>query len=285
MPSIIDSRLALRSNLARKGAAFALQAPRALSRWMATDDDYARRPPIIIDSIPKSGTHLLMQVARSLPNTQYFGSFIAWSSSLRLKKRSDQAMMRRLARIAPGEIVGAHLHYASATQETLQRLNAVHWLIIRDPVDILLSEAHYLRSMNRFHRMAREFRGLDREQSIERALRGSQVRPDLYPHFEARISPYLNWLKDDTCLVVRYESLRKAATREIEIRRLILGWLNKSRDDHLDLDQLASNALAALDPAKSHTFSGRQKDLEEKQRQALAQDEGMRRLRRDMGYE
>lgn len=285
MTSLIDSKIALQSNLARKGIALALQAPRALHRWRATGDDYEQHPPIIVDSIPKSGTHLLMQVARSIPNTQYFGSFVAWSSSLSLKKRSDQAMLSRLSRIAPGEVVGAHLQYSTTIKDALRQRNAAHWLIIRDPVDVLLSEAHYLRTMNRFHRMAREFRGLDWEQSIERALHGSSTRPDLYPHFEARVSPYLSWLKDNTCSVVRFELLRGAATRECEIQRLIAGWIDACHDGPSDLNRLTNQALAALDPAKSHTVSSRQKDREDEQRQTLAQNGSIRQLRRDMGYE
>ncbi|WPL11558.1 sulfotransferase domain-containing protein [Thiorhodovibrio litoralis] len=285
MPTLIDSQIALRSNLMRKGIAFGLQAPRALKRWGATEEDYRRYPPIVVDSIPKSGTHLLMQVARSLPDTHYFGSFVAWSSSLTLKKRSDQAMLRRLSRIAPGEVVGAHLHYSPAVKEQLHRLNAVHWLIIRDPVDVLLSEAHYLRSMNRFHRMAREFRSLSQQESIERALLGSRVHHPLYPSFEDRMRPYLDWLQDEDCLIVRYEHLREADPCEIEVRRLVRGWLHAADRDESILDQLTHSAMTALDPKKSHTFSRRLRNSEAEQREQLLRNSPIRQLRTALGYD
>ncbi|MEA3641087.1 MAG: hypothetical protein VBE63_14260 [Lamprobacter sp.] len=285
MSALIDSKIALRSNLIRKGIALALQAPRTLKRWTATSDEYGKNPPIIVNSIPKSGTHLLMQAARALPNTQYYGSFVAWSSSLTLKKRSDQEMLRRLSRIVPGEVVGAHLHYSTAVKEQLCRQNAIHWLIIRDPMDVLLSEAHYLRSMNRFHRMAREFRSLDQNESIRRALEGSPNRPDLYPSLEKRLRPYLDWIKDTDCIIVRYEDFLEPFRCESEIRRLLHSWLEPARVDPPSIAHLTNNLMAALDPAKSHTVSRRQKASEAPLRQRLGQNEGLNRLRREMGYD
>lgn len=168
---LMDSRLAVKSNVARKGIAYALQVPRAVRRTRASTVDFASAPPVIVNSIPKSGTHLLLQVARALPDTRYFGSFVGWASSLRLVARDQRTLDRMIGRITPGEVAGAHLHFSKATADALNRVNAVHYLIIRDPVDVLLSEVHYLRHMHRFHRMAREFRGLD-DAHESRAWRG-----------------------------------------------------------------------------------------------------------------
>ncbi|WP_293418517.1 hypothetical protein, partial [Phenylobacterium sp.] len=65
--------------------AYGLQVPRAIERQRSTPASYASSPPIIVNSIPKSGTHMLMQVARAMPGTRYYGSFVAripsWSKT------------------------------------------------------------------------------------------------------------------------------------------------------------------------------------------------------------
>ena len=42
----------------------------------------------------------------------------------------------------------------------LAKKNVVHYFVYRDPRDVVISEAHYLREMNRWHRLAPYFRKL-----------------------------------------------------------------------------------------------------------------------------
>ena len=66
----------------RKTKALANRAPRAIARLTASPHDYQTRPPIIVNSLPKSGTHLLMQVAQALLETIQYGSFITQTPCL-----------------------------------------------------------------------------------------------------------------------------------------------------------------------------------------------------------
>lgn len=174
----------------RKASAFALKAPRMLRRWTSPDSDYANFPPVLVNSVPKSGTHLLMQIARALPGTRYYGSFIAQQPSVTLRTRSADEICTLIGRLAPAEVAGAHLHHSETTAAALRDRNVLHLMIIRDPLDVLQSEAHYLAEMNRFHRMAREFAGLPTPERLELALNGSAQIPDRYPQFLDRIQPY-----------------------------------------------------------------------------------------------
>jgi sulfotransferase 6B1 len=155
----------LSSAPARKAAMLANKIPRTMARWAAQNQDYERTPPIIVNSLPKSGTHLLLQVARALPKTRYFGSFIAQTPSLTLRLRSQHEISQSIAAIVPGEVVGAHLYYSPATAQAIADKNALHLFIWRDPRDVLISEAHYLAEMNRFHAMHRAFRACSSQEA------------------------------------------------------------------------------------------------------------------------
>ncbi|MEM9388770.1 MAG: sulfotransferase domain-containing protein [Pseudomonadota bacterium] len=254
----IDSPLAQRSNVARKAIAYSLQGPRTARRFTARPDDYRRAPPVIANSIPKSGTHLLLQIARALPRARYYGSFLSWASSLDLRKRSERSIAFHLDRVVPGEALGAHLHYSEATSAKLETINALHLMIVREYEEIIRSEAHYLKHMNRFHRMAREFRGLDAPACIERVRKGSPSRPDLYPAFAERVRPYEGWRDDPRVLIVRYEDLANPATRAPAVERIVHAWATRAEgSEALDLEAYTHQAVASIAPQRSHTYSNR----------------------------
>lgn len=282
----LDTALAVRSDLVRKGIAYALQAPRALRGLTASVEDYQRHPPIVVNSIPKSGTHLLLQVARSLPGTRYYGSFLAWASSRDLVARSPGRMAFHAGRIVPGEVLGAHIHHQGAVAERLAGMGALHAFIIRDPVDALLSEAHYLGEMAPYHRMAGEFRPLGPDERIEAALKGSTRHPDLYPGFRARLAPYLPWLEETGVHVVRFETLRARPAHAIG--SLLEAWRARlpapARPDAAGMDRLMQQAITAIAPDRSHTASHRQREPVDAVARRLAAEPDIRALRRALGY-
>lgn len=260
LPHPLDTALARRSNLARKSLAYALQVPRTFHRLSSKPGSYRSHPPVIVNSIPKSGTHLLMQIARALPRATYYGSFLAQTPSISLKRRTQSEVDFHLSRIVPGEVVGAHLFYSPQTSARMEAINALHLMIVRDPADILLSETHYLAHMNRFHRMAGEFRGLSEADRVERALNGSPERPDLYPAFAERIRPYAGWLDDPRVMLLRYEEFETVAGRERAVERILSAWEAHTEGGETgDIEAFKTVALAALAPEKSHTSSNREK--------------------------
>lgn len=279
----LDTKLAIRNAAIRKGLAFALIAYRQIRYPFVTPESYLRNPPIIVNSIPKSGTHLLLQIARSLPDTHYYGAFINWASSVTLIRRSQSQIDRMVRRMIPGEVAGAHLHYSEYTSKVLLQQNVAHWLIVRDPVDIVLSEVHYLRHMNWHHRMAREFRHLSEQAAIELCLDGSQKSPGLFPPFDDRLRPYLSWLDQPAVTLVRYEDLLRAETRHSTIQRIVAAW----RHQHAglrpaDYDLTVARAEQAIAPERSHTYSGRKQHEDQAIRATLASR--LVTIRQQLGY-
>lgn len=279
---LLDNAFARRSNVIRKLTAYGLRVPRAARTALSSKADYQISPPVIANSIPKSGTHLLVQLARALPRTVYYGSFIAQQPSISLRMRDGAEIRSLLSRLAPGEVIGAHLHHDASVGRAMGKINAVHLMIVRDPVDVAMSEAHYLANMNRFHRMSREFRGLDHSAQIRVALEGSSERPDLFGSLADRLGPYVGWLNDPQTCVVRFEDFSNREGRAGAIERILSAW--RSRCSHQDVDpiELAASLETAIAPEKSHTVSGREAD--QSMRQELVRDPRVRAMRDSLGY-
>ncbi len=241
----------MKSAPVRKGIALAQRLPRAVIRMSAQEADYLARPPIIVNSLPKSGTHLLMQIAERLPGARRFGTFIAQTPSLSLRMRSQAEINVRIAAIVPGEVVGAHLFYTPETSAALAKINALHLFIWRDPRDVILSEAHYLTHMARWHAMHRQFAALpDRDAQVRLAITGSGE--PRYPGAEDRIGAYMGWTKDEASLAFRYEDLISPDRRAAECRRIVDSYAMRAKGD-VDVPDIQT-LLEAVDPERSHTF-------------------------------
>ncbi len=236
----------------RKGLAFAKRIPRAVARRAARGEDYRTRPPIVVNSLPKSGTHLLMQIAEALPGRRNFGVFIAQSPSLTLRTRGQEEIDALIAGMVPGEVVGAHLHYTPETAAALRGVNAVHLFIWRDPRDVLLSEAHYLAEMNPWHAMHKTFKALpDPESRVRLAITGTG--DGRYPGAEERIGAYMDWPTAPGCIGLRYEDLVTPETQERECRRILEAYAAACGEE-AGLPS-TRELVAAIAPERSHTFS------------------------------
>ena len=168
MSNWLQKQLSSGNGFVRKGAAGALQIPRWWSGVRSCATDFLERPPVLANSFPKSGTHLVFQIVDALPNATNYGAFLAsMTSSFRFRERSPENASRFIRGIVPGEIVRGHLFFHPQNAADLAKKNVVHYFAYRDPRDVVISEAHYLREMNRWHRLAPYFRKLP---SIDEAI-------------------------------------------------------------------------------------------------------------------
>ena len=181
----------LNSASVRKGKAVLQRIPRIIARISQTPDELQHRPPIIVNSLPKSGTHLLMQIAGALPGTRFYGSFIAQTPSLTMRERSQDKLNASISAIVPGEYLGAHLYHSTATAAAISERNALHLFIWRDPRDVIVSEAYYLYKMSRWHAMHKAFAAInDPHERMRLAILGNGS--EQYKDASRRIGSYLS---------------------------------------------------------------------------------------------
>jgi len=177
-----------------------------LKRFGMTPDKIWRRrgrpdlPKIFCVSVPKSGTHLLERVLCLHP--WLYRKFI---STLYDSPTGEFRGLETLARgLQPGQILVSHLHYSEKRRQVLAEQGIKVLFMIRDPRDVAVSEAFYIRRKKDHYLHARYAR--------EPGLRGAlllQIRGDAaagHPPLGERLGLFLGWFQDPS-FVVRFKDL------------------------------------------------------------------------------
>lgn len=181
------------------------------------------RCKVLVNSIPKSGTHLLERVIERLPGMKKGEGFL----------RTDNANEARF--ILKGNIesgygsvavsLKGHQRYYQEIEQILMDYGYKCVLIIRDPRDIVVSHMHWVTREGHKSQMNREYyRQLSNDD--ERLLVSIAGRPRghnqnfaagrelwlvnyhlQYNHIGRRIAAYLPWLRSRLVYVTRFENL------------------------------------------------------------------------------
>lgn len=187
------------------------------------------QPRILSVSVPKSGTHLVERALCLYP--RLYRRVLPTVKSNNLSRRHD--LDHLLSRVRPGQIVVAHLpfqpHYPAVIAE--RRVSAL--FLIRDPRDIVISEAHYVagtRSHKGHELFARQttFRDM-----VLLVIRGDEEHGWL-PLAE-KLARYEGWL-DSGAHVMRFEDLIGSAgggddRRQAASLRGMFDYLSLDADD------------------------------------------------------
>ncbi|MGY4867394.1 sulfotransferase domain-containing protein [Mycolicibacterium elephantis] len=239
----------------RKGEALAIRSARDGIRLLRPSV-FPSRPAVLVNSVPKSGTHLLTQIVEGLESNDDWGTFIRSTPSLTLREVSPERLNREMKKLVPGETARGHIFWHQSLAESITENGIVSYFIYRDPRDIALSEARYLSSMNRYHRMHRVYRGLSPDEALMLSIRGwpeSENRGVYYPDIGTRIRRYTGWLTHTATLAVRFEDLR-GANLAGWARRIVQHYVDASGHSDSDADQMALRATQMVDPCRSHTY-------------------------------
>lgn len=245
-----------RNGFVRKGAALALRVPRRAARAAAGADDYAARPPVLANSFPKSGTHLLDQILEALPNQRNYGEFLSsMTSSFQFRRATDEQSAAALRTAVPGELVRSHLFCEPATADAITATRFVHYFIYRDPRDVALSEAHYYRTINRWHRLHKHFAAAESlEAAIELAIAGlPELTPEIYyPPIGQRFEHYAGWIGRDDVFAVKFSDL--TSERQGELLRQMADFYAQRTTADVDAAAIADAMAGSVDPSRSHTY-------------------------------
>ncbi|WP_448428322.1 sulfotransferase domain-containing protein [Mycolicibacterium sp. XJ2546] len=239
----------------RKGEALAVRSLRNGIRW-ARPSTFPSCPTVFVNSVPKSGTHLLTQIVEGLESNDDWGTFLNSCPSLTMREVSAESVKREMQKLVPGETARGHVFWHHSLAEFLTKDRIVSYLIYRDPRDVALSEARYLTSMNRYHRMHRVYKGLQPDEALMLSIKGwpgSAYRDVYYPDIGTRYSRYTGWLTHETTLAVRFEDLRSTDAASW-IRRIVGHYVNASGHGEAAADQMVLRATRSVNPYRSHTY-------------------------------
>ncbi len=265
------------------------QILRTHKRLLTRDDDFFRNPPVLANSFPKSGTHMMLQILEALPGVKNYGTFIASMPSITFKERSKIAHIKILNNLVPGELSPAHLVYHPDYEDTLSKKKCIHFFIYRDPRDVVVSEAYYLTNMNRWHRMHSYYKCLkSMDERISMAILGVMDLdfPYDYPNVVERFKRYCGWLKCQSVFSVKFEDLMTHQRRKVLIE-IINNYADRS-SKYLDTYTVVQAIESNINPHRSHTFrkghvGGWREEFTENHKEQMKSIAG--ELLIDLGYE
>lgn len=224
------------------------------ARWGS--NKLASTPAVLGNAMPKSGSHLIIQVLQGLIK---FGPFVnpgfppvnRTENNLQL---ADQAVLDRLFRMKPGDIGYGYLKANEKYIVALTRPGICSIFLYRDPRDMIVSHVFYATDMFAGHGMHEYYNEKleTKEDRINAAIGGVTV-----PGFElrgvhARYEAYIGWLEEPDILCLRFEDLR--LDTDISLSK-ILDYLElKGFTAEIDRDQAVNILRSAINPKKSGTF-------------------------------
>tara|TARA_Y100000590_G_C15653402_1_gene989653 strand:- start:672 stop:1523 length:852 start_codon:yes stop_codon:yes gene_type:complete len=210
---------------------------------------------VLINSFPKSGTHLLYQLFENMLNIKSYHTFIASMPSFTQIERTKKKTLQMINAMVDGELARAHLFYDPAFEKSLAIKNLVHFFIYRDPRDIVISEANYFYDMNPFNRYHYYFKKYPKlSDRIMFSIKGNAYHKTAihYPNIALRFNKYKSWMSTNSVYCVKYENL-VGKNKYNEIKKIMLHYLEHS-NENVSIDDLVKNAISNIDPKKSHTF-------------------------------
>ena len=210
-------------------------------------------PRVLANSPPKAGTHLLSTLLRQLPGMMFsgrhytlvqFGAADPGNGSVDFRWDDIQA---HFGKVRPGQFATGHFPAHPHFVELLRHMDMRTIVILRDPRDMVVSTAFYIRSLRR-HPLYEIYRSFPTvSDAISAAIIG--VGPGSagggHPSIGERLESYVPWLDEPDVLSVRFEDL-------------VGGHGGGSRDAQLTtVANIASHVDRPLDDAALHRVCAR----------------------------
>lgn len=181
-------------------------------------------PRVLLNGPPKSGTHLLSDCVALMPKMVFSGRHFALSEFVTgpvvqtsghdsgiYPALEGSRLERFLARCPQGMFVTAHAAFHPDLKDFTEELGFKQILLLRDPRDLVVSQAFYIKRepLHHHHRHYTEVLKSD-EERIMTCIRGFEagVSNDIpLLSVSELFAGFVPWLDDASTLVVRFEDL------------------------------------------------------------------------------
>lgn len=216
-----------------------------LFRCLVTTD--TSHMPLLLNSIPKSGTFLLHGILSEIEIFHDHAGFIASYPSFSNKKITSEKIIKYLSSLFKHELLPGHVVYDHEIDVFIRTQGLPVVFIYRDPRSIVVSEAQYLYKSNRFHWLHKHYQMT--ESIYDLSINGD---PSIgYPDIGDRVTQYVGWLQSPNVHAVKYEDLLLNTQATLG---LLLTYL--SRFYPVDTsDALILRIMKKIQAQDSHTFN------------------------------
>ena len=181
---------------------------RYLNNFSRTKRDIIEPCPIILNTIPKSGTYKLFHYFNHLNYKNYY-NFISSLRSWDNYYYSSKLICNNISKLFTSEMVASHIFYDTEVFDKLSKMNIPFIFLYRDPKDILLSEINYIKNMNNYHFLHKFYQNKSFDEILYLNLHGFKHKGLLIESFDKRIQRYTGWLSCENILCIKYENLQQ----------------------------------------------------------------------------
>ncbi len=188
----------------------------------------SERPRALVNSLPKSGTNLLLSILGNLEGLRY--QRIALNRRLRwhplnylpigsgrrcLAGVNDRVPVRlatirfQLRLIRPGGFAGAHLVFDEAVMEAIRGFGIRPFFVIRDPRDVVVSQSFFVMKEEK-HYLHRDFAAMaTQKERLLASIRGLRERGGAVrcQGIAERLESIAPWMGEPGVLTCRFEQL------------------------------------------------------------------------------
>ena len=223
-------------------------------------DRQRKKPLVICNSYPKSGTHLLYQILYSIPGLAKWEDIVSVQALCGIMNTASHIRWK-IGSAPDGSIVRSHLMYCDEIREILQEQKAKIFFIYRDLRDVAVSHARWVVKEERIflHQIYQQTDNFDEQlmKSIKGVPIGSPLGSNLsQPDIGQDFSRWQGWITDANTLAIKFEDLVGERGGSSEEKRLaqvaqILDILEVNLASEEIKNKFASNVM---NPQESHTF-------------------------------
>jgi len=192
-----------------------------LGRWQARrfattvrwgNGSQAEVPAVLGNAMPKSGSHLIIQVLQGLTKIGPFVNpgFPPVNRTEDNRQISDEGILKVLSQMRPGDIGYGYIASKKIFVQALTRPGMASVFVYRDPRDMIVSHVFYATEMFPDHGMHRYYTEnlSTMEERINAAIGGVTESGFELKSVRARYDAYKDWLAQSEILCIRFEDLR-----------------------------------------------------------------------------
>jgi sulfotransferase 6B1 len=213
-------------------------------------------PSVLGNAMPKSGSHLIIQVLQGLPRLGPFVNpgFPPVNRSEENRKLGRVAILNNIQRMLPGDIAYGYVGAEADYVRVLTQPGRAMVFVYRDPRDMVVSHVFYATDMNKEHGMHHYYTETLKtmEERINAAIQGVDAPGSELSSVKQRWDHYRGWLITADVLCLRFEDL--ILEREAALGQILDYLGERGFSPQPERSQAVQVLSQAILPRKSGTF-------------------------------
>lgn len=223
-------------------------------RWGA--GELARMPVVIGNSMPKSGSHLIIQILEGLPQ---IGPFVnPGMPPLNRNEKNDiqsqSVILQKIHNLAPGDFTYCYLEAKEPYVIALTKPEIAPIFVYRDPRDMIVSHVFYATQMHVGHQMHRYYTDVLKtmEERIDAAIFGVEDEGSPLSSIALKYSRYMEWLNQQAVLSLKFEDL--ILKKEESIAKILDLLASHGFTPQISRSESVNKLIRSIEPKRSGTF-------------------------------